>query len=124
MTNLNICPSGSVIGARVLNVSLCDVPSAGTVEEIEQALENYGVLVFPNQSPKPQQLIDFSAVFAPLEKTELEKARLEGFEEIFVVGNEAKDLYRLPLKMISRNWSGIPITSTTTLRLRHHCFMP
>ena len=92
MTNLNICPSGSVIGARVLNVSLCDVPSAGTVEEIEQALENYGVLVFPNQSPKPQQLIDFSAVFAPLEKTELEKARLEDFEEIFVVGNVGKGL--------------------------------
>lgn len=82
----------AVIGATVCGISLTVPPDAQTIDEIETALEKYGVLVFPDQDITPQQLIDFSAVFGPLELTELEKARMDGYEEIFVVGNVGKGL--------------------------------
>jgi taurine dioxygenase len=80
-------PVDAVIGARVTGISLTTTPDQDTIAVIEQALEKYGVLIFPEQQITPQQQVDFSAAFAPLELTELEKARLTGVEEIFVVGN-------------------------------------
>ncbi len=85
-------PMKAVIGARVSGISLADVPNVDTVELIEHALEKYGVLVFSDQVITPQQQVVFSAAFAELELTELEDARLEGAEEIFVVGNVGKGL--------------------------------
>jgi alpha-ketoglutarate-dependent taurine dioxygenase len=85
-------PMKAVIGARVSGISLADAPDADTVELIEHALEKYGVLVFSDQVITPQQQVAFSAAFAELELTELEDARLEGAEEIFVVGNVGKGL--------------------------------
>lgn len=85
-------PMKAVIGARVSGISLVDVPDADMVELIEHALEKYGVLVFSDQVITPQQQVVFSAAFAELELTELEDARLEGAEEIFVVGNVGKGL--------------------------------
>ena len=89
---ISIQPTDSVIGARVYGFSLDQRPDTETVEEIEKALEKHGVLIFPDQDITPAQQIAFSAAFAPLELTELEKARLEGHDEIFVVGNVGKGL--------------------------------
>ena len=82
----------SVIGARVHNLSLAEVPTADIVAEIDVALEKHGLLIFPDQQITPQQMVDFSAQLGPLELTELEDARLDGVEEIFVVGNVGKGL--------------------------------
>lgn len=90
--HISIQPSSNVLGARVEGISLADSPSSQSVSEIEQALEQYGVLIFPNQIITPAQQIAFSRAFASLELTELKTARLEGFEEIFVVGNTGKGL--------------------------------
>ena len=84
--------SSDVIGAVVSGVSLAEVPNEDTIEAIENALEKYGVLVFRGQKIAPQQQVDFSAAFAELELTELEDARHEAAEEIFVVGNLGKGL--------------------------------
>ena len=81
-----------MIGARVHNLSLADIPDAGTVNDIEAALEIHGILIFPEQEITPQQMIDFSSTLGDLELTELEAARLENHEEIFVVGNVGKGL--------------------------------
>ncbi len=89
---ISIEPTSAIIGAKVLNLSLADVPDQTTVALIDRALEQYGVLVFPDQCISPQQMVDFSAAFGPLEPTELEQARLEGYEKIFVVGNVGKGL--------------------------------
>ena len=89
---IDIEPAESVIGAKVKNISLTQVPDVATIEQIEIALEQYGVLIFPNQTISPRQQINFSKAFGELELTELEKARLSGFEEIFVVGNVGKGL--------------------------------
>ena len=82
----------AVIGARVTGLSLAEIPDSKTVKLVDEALEKHGVLIFPEQEISPQQQVAFSAEFAPLEVTELEKARLEGVEEIFVVGNVGKGL--------------------------------
>tara|TARA_Y100001934_G_scaffold283591_1_gene404567 strand:+ start:2937 stop:3800 length:864 start_codon:yes stop_codon:yes gene_type:complete len=89
---MKIEPTDAVVGARVLGVDLSDAPSAVEVEAIEAALERYGLLVFPGQSITPAEQIAFSRAFADLELTELEKARLDGHEEIFVVGNVGNGL--------------------------------
>ncbi len=88
----NIRPTDSVIGATVYNVSLAEMPSAATIDWLEVALERHGVLIFPKQHISPKQQIDFSAALGPLDPTELESARLDGFEEIFVVGNAGKGI--------------------------------
>lgn len=85
-------PSSAALGATVVGVSLADMPDEETISFVETALERYGVLIFPNQQVTPKQQVDFSASFAPLELTELDKARLPGFPEIFVVGNQGKGL--------------------------------
>ena len=80
-------PMDAVIGATVSGLSLATPPSAAQIEVIETALEKYGVLVFPDQDISPAQQIAFSAAFASLEPTARISARLEGYPEIFVVGN-------------------------------------
>ncbi len=89
---IEIQPKDTVIGAEVRGISLANVPAKNEIDQIESALEQYGVLVFPDQEIQPQEQIRFSAALGPLEKTELEKARLDGNEEIFVVGNVGKGL--------------------------------
>ncbi len=89
---MKVSPKNTVIGAEIQEVSLAEIPAKCIIERIESALEKYGVLIFPDQNISPRQLIEFSAALGPLEKTELEKARLDRFEEIFVVGNVGKGL--------------------------------
>ena len=89
---IKVIPLGFAIGATVEEVNLQQVPNPETVTQIENALEKYGVLIFPNQKISPQQQVAFSAAFGPLEMTELEQARLDEVKEIFVVGNVGKGL--------------------------------
>ena len=90
--SISVEPCAALIGAVVSNVSLNYVPTFDTVEAIETALEQYGVLVFPQQSLTPNELIAFSRSFADLELTELSHAQLQGHNEIFVVGNTGEAL--------------------------------
>ena len=89
---ISIQPCKNVIGARITGVSLANKPDRELVKKIDQALEQYGVLIFPDQNITPRQQVDFSAELGPLEMTELAKARLADVEEIFVVGNVGKGL--------------------------------
>ena len=89
---ISISPCDAVIGAVIDEFSLTLIPDRVLISEIEAALEQYGVLVFRDQHLSPRQQIEFSQAFAPLEMTELEKARLPGHPEIFVVGNVGNGL--------------------------------
>lgn len=80
-------PTDGVIGAFVTGCELSQVPSASQIDAIETALEKYGVLIFRDQDISPVQQIEFSAAFATLEQTARVSARLQGYPEIFVVGN-------------------------------------
>jgi alpha-ketoglutarate-dependent taurine dioxygenase len=87
---IEIC--NSVIGAKVLGISLQTVPDQETIDALEADLEKYGVLIFPSQNISPAQQISFSKAFAILELTGVTHARLPGYEEIFVVGNTGEKL--------------------------------
>ena len=89
---MRVIPGQSAIGADVQGVSLACEPGEQTREQIEDALERYGVLVFRNQQLTPAQLVNFSRAFADLELTELTHAQLPGHREIFVVGNTGREL--------------------------------
>ncbi|MEM7191174.1 MAG: TauD/TfdA family dioxygenase [Pseudomonadota bacterium] len=89
---MQIEPTDAVIGARVLGVDLGSVPDADLIEEIETALEAFGVLIFPDQDISPAQQVAFSAAFADLEMTARSEARLPDQPEIFVVGNTGKEI--------------------------------
>ncbi|MEM7059231.1 MAG: TauD/TfdA family dioxygenase [Pseudomonadota bacterium] len=89
---MKITPTDAVIGARVEDVDLRTAPDAALVEDIETALEEYGVLIFPEQDISPAEQISWSGAFADLEKTARIEARLDGHPEIFVVGNTGKEV--------------------------------
>lgn len=80
-------PIDGVIGATVTGCDLSHSPGDAQINAIEIALEQYGVLVFRDQNISPSQQIAFSKAFATLEQTARVSARLDGYPEIFVVGN-------------------------------------
>ncbi|MEO0830340.1 MAG: TauD/TfdA family dioxygenase [Pseudomonadota bacterium] len=80
-------PCDTVIGALVDGCDLATVPDAADIASIEIALEQYGVLIFRDQQISPADQIAFSQAFAALEPTSRVSARLDGYPEIFVVGN-------------------------------------
>ncbi len=83
----NCKPCDAVIGAEVEGIDLRHVPDAATIEALEDALEQYGVLIFRDQRHMPEQQVAWSRAFGPLALTQRVDARLPGCPEIFIVGN-------------------------------------
>ncbi len=92
MKSLNIEPLGTAIGARITKFSLSQVPTAMQRDEIETALERYGVLVFPDQSLQPGAQVAFSRAFAELLLANNAKARHAEYPEVLTVGNTGSTL--------------------------------
>jgi alpha-ketoglutarate-dependent taurine dioxygenase len=63
------------------------VPDTATIDVLEEALERYGVLIFPAQHPTPAEQVAWSRAFGPLTMTRGTETRLPHCPEIFVVGN-------------------------------------
>ncbi|MEM1162717.1 MAG: TauD/TfdA family dioxygenase [Pseudomonadota bacterium] len=87
---MEFIPTDAVIGAVVAGMSLAEIPSMAERDQIEDALERHGVLIFRGQDVSPAQQIAWSRAFAHLEQTARIDARLDGHPEIFVVGNTGK----------------------------------
>ena len=58
---------------------------------IEAAYDNYGVIVFRNQHLTPDQQIDFSKRFGPLDRYVLDRYNLKSHPDIFVISNILDD---------------------------------
>src|SRR5438093_7987915 len=80
-------PCQAVLGAEVEGVDLRQVPDAATIDVLEEALERYGVLIFPAQHLTPEEQVAWSHAFGPLAMTRGTQTRLPHCPEIFVVGN-------------------------------------
>ena len=92
MTNSSVNTLSPVIGAEMIGVDLSRPPDETAFDRIRQAwLASNGVMVFRDQHLTPQQHIDFSRRFGPLEKHVLAKYLLPGFPEIYRVSNKVKD---------------------------------
>ena len=84
---LEILPGDAVIGATLSGVKLGKHLSSCALESIEDALERYGVLVFPDQRISPQELVAFSRHLGTLEKVDYEDGGHADYPEICHVGN-------------------------------------
>ena len=89
---MNVEPLGEVIGARVTDVSLAQVPDTDAIEWLEDALERFGVLVFENQSLTPEQQVKFTRAFGTLEVSRRQNALHPDHPEVFVIGNSGNKL--------------------------------
>jgi len=74
-------------GAEVLGLDLASPLGASDFERLHQAHLAHHVLVFRDQHITPQQQIDFSRRFGPLQIHVLHQFQLKGHPEILVVSN-------------------------------------
>jgi alpha-ketoglutarate-dependent 2,4-dichlorophenoxyacetate dioxygenase len=99
-----------VFGAEITGVDLAQVDDA-SFEEIQDAFENFSVLVFPNQNLDDESQIDFSRRFGELEKTQGHIANNFTVKHVSEISNldpdgklMAADDPRLLFRIGQRNW--------------------
>lgn len=84
---IEIRPLGGALGAELLGLDLSSPIGAEDFARIHRAHLDHHVLVFRNQRVTPQQQIDFSRRFGPLQIHVLHQFQLPGHPEILVVSN-------------------------------------
>ena len=84
---IEIRPFDAPLGAEVLGLDLSQPLSPEDFSRIHRAHLDHHVLVFRDQSITPQQQIDFSRLFGPLQIHVLKKFQLQQHPEILVVSN-------------------------------------
>ena len=92
MKNYKVNPLSAVLGAEIVGTDLSKTLDASVFDLIRQAwLASNGVMIFRDQNITPEQHIEFSRRFGPLEKHVLAKNLLPGYPEIYRVSNKFKD---------------------------------
>lgn len=66
---MNVRPLHPVFAAEITGIDLRQPQSAATIDAIEDAIAQYGVLVFPGQDITDDQQLAFSRQLGPLEET-------------------------------------------------------
>ena len=89
--SISIQKVAPAVGAAVKGIDLSVPVPPDTLNVIEQALAEHGVLVFRDQQLTPAQHVAFSHRFGPLETHVISEALLEGYPEIYVVSNVVED---------------------------------
>ncbi len=91
--DISFDPVSDILGARVTGVGLKCSLTELELACLEDALEAYGFLVFPlQQDVTPAEQVAFSRRFGPLERVDIDSARMAELPEIFVVGNTGEEL--------------------------------
>jgi taurine dioxygenase len=80
-------PFNAPVGAEILGLEISKPISAEDFKRIHQAHLDHHVLVFRNQQITPQEHIDFSRRFGPLEIHVLHQFHLKNHPEILIVSN-------------------------------------
>ena len=107
---ITIHPTDASIGAVMRGVDLATVPDKRTLESIEEALEEYGVLIFKGQSHiTPEQQIAFSRALGPLDIRESTAGLLPSIRTVCRRQYRGRARHVFPLDETG-NWNGIPIT--------------
>ena len=88
---IDIQPTPKPLGAEIRGVDLSNDLSDELFAEIHEAFINYKVLIFPDQKIEPQDQLEFSGRFGPLEILYAEDQRVPDFPEIAVLSNEMVD---------------------------------
>ena len=87
---MEITPLCSMMGARIEGVDLAAARDNATTDAIQQALVDYGFIVFPDQHITPEEHIAFGAQFGPL-NVHPHMESLEGHPEILNIKKEPEE---------------------------------
>ncbi|EWY35823.1 taurine dioxygenase [Skermanella stibiiresistens SB22] len=101
---LTIRPLSDVLGAEITGIDLGQPLDDAGFAEIRSALEDRQVLVFRDQRITPDQHIEFSRRFGPLEIHVQHHFHLGGHPEILIVSNVIEDGKPIGLADAGRYW--------------------
>lgn len=85
--HFEVRPFNAPVGAEIIGLDISKPISAEDFKRIHQAHLDHHVLVFRNQQITPQEHIDFSRRFGPLEIHVLHQFHLKNHPEILIVSN-------------------------------------
>jgi taurine dioxygenase len=101
---LTIHPLPEILGAEITGIDLGQPLAEADFAAIRSALEDRQVLVFRDQHITPEQHIDFSRRFGPLEIHVQHHFHLGGHPEILIVSNVVEDGKPIGLADAGRYW--------------------
>ncbi len=92
------------IGAEVQDIDLAASLPEGAFAWLRDALDRQGLLLFRGQSLSPDELIDFSRHFGPLQEVAQKHYQMAGKPEIYIIGNAEEGGQRVADKSVGRLW--------------------
>jgi taurine dioxygenase len=101
---LEIRKSGAPLGHEIRGVDLTCPLADSTFAEIEQAFNDYGVVVIRDQKLTPAQHLAFTRRFGETERYPVGNFTLPGHDEILVVSNIIENGQPIGLIDAGRNW--------------------
>ncbi|MDR9835663.1 TauD/TfdA dioxygenase family protein [Herbaspirillum huttiense] len=102
--HFEIRPFDAPLGAEIVGLDLNLPVSAQELARIRGALVEHGVVVFREQRITPQQHIDFSRRFGPLQVHVLNRFHLAGHPEILIVSNVVENGKPIGLVDAGADW--------------------
>ena len=112
------------LGAKVRGVDLRDPLDTDTVAQIRSAWLEHQVLVFPDTDITPEQQLQFSAYFAPLEDYPLVHYRLDGYPKIFLLSNRDSQGRPSETRNAARHWHSDLSFTNRSINLHVHPLVP
>ena len=103
MMQLLIEYSGSPLGHRLTGLNINNL-TIDDFLEVEALWDRYGVIVISGQNLTPEQQIEFSKRFGPLDRYLLERYNMKSHPDIFVVSNIIENGVAIGLSDAGRYW--------------------
>jgi taurine dioxygenase len=91
MGAFTITPLGAAIGAEIRGIDLRDPVDAATRDALDRALADHSVLVLPDQTLSPAQLMTASAIFGPSMPQHYSQFNMPDFPHIGVLSSRDTD---------------------------------
>ena len=101
---MNIIESGKTLGARVEGLDLSVPLTDAQFVQLEQALGQYGVLSYPQQTLTSVQLKQFSERFGRLEVNVANMYQETGLPEVMILSNKVENGKPLGLSDAGQDW--------------------
>ncbi|MEI8035252.1 MAG: TauD/TfdA family dioxygenase [Betaproteobacteria bacterium] len=101
---LEIVPSGQILGATLYGVDVSQPLAQPVFDKIFQALGDYGVLRFPQQTLTGEQLVRFSQRFGHLEVNVANSFQEPGLPEIMILSNIVENGKPVGLSDAGQSW--------------------
>ncbi|MGE8499709.1 MAG: TauD/TfdA dioxygenase family protein [Pseudomonas sp.] len=97
-------PFDAPLGAEIIGLDLTRPLNDADFARVHRAHLDHGLLVFRDQRITPQQQIDFSRRFGPLQIHVLKQFLLEGHPEIFIISNIVENGQPIGLGDAGKYW--------------------